>query len=60
LAGENPPQELADQICKLWAGYIRTGALPWPEYEPAERLVYAPESREVARDRDMPAGPLLP
>jgi len=60
LAGENPPQDLADHVCSLWAGYIRSGELPWPEFEAGERLVYRPDSRETARDRDMPADPLVP
>ncbi|MEJ2575654.1 MAG: carboxylesterase family protein [Gammaproteobacteria bacterium] len=60
LAGEDPPQALADHMNALWADYCATGALPWPEYEAERRLVYAPEKDAAERDRDMPAAALLP
>jgi para-nitrobenzyl esterase len=60
LAGENPPQELADRMTALWASYVRTGALPWPEYDAQKQVVYIPEFDTAARDRDMPADRIIP
>ena len=60
LAGEDPPQALAEHMNGLWAEYCRSGQLPWPEYDASSRLVYAPEKGEAARDRDIPADGLLP
>lgn len=60
LAGDDPPQALADHMNALWSEYARTGNLPWPEYEAGQQLVYAPETGAVVRDRNMPAAPLLP
>jgi para-nitrobenzyl esterase len=60
LAGEDPPQPLAEHMNALWAEYCKTGVLPWPEYDDERRLVYAPETDATARDRDMPAEALLP
>jgi para-nitrobenzyl esterase len=60
LAGENPPQELADRMTALWASYVRTGALPWPEYDAQMQNVYIPESDTTVRDRDMPADRIVP
>ncbi len=60
LAGPNPPQEIADRMTSLWTDFAKTGALPWPEYDNATRLVCAPETGEVARDRDMPAERIVP
>lgn len=40
LAGEAPPQELADRVHRLWVDFARNGALPWPEYTVTDRQVY--------------------
>ncbi len=40
LAGESPPQELADRVHALWAGFATDGSLPWPEFEGETRLVH--------------------
>src|SRR5690606_15834780 len=48
LAGENPPQDLADRMNRIWADFARTGALSWPEYEAATRIVYDPATDKAA------------
>lgn len=52
--GENPPQELADRIHKIWVDFARDGTVSWPEYEDRTRQVYALEKGEAGRDPDMP------
>ncbi|HEY2685731.1 MAG TPA: carboxylesterase family protein [Steroidobacteraceae bacterium] len=37
VAGENPPQEMASRIHKLWVDFVCRGSLPWPEYEATRR-----------------------
>jgi para-nitrobenzyl esterase len=60
LAGEHPPQELADRMNKLWADYAKTGALPWPTYDVATRQVHTLDTGVTAADPDMPAERFLP
>ena len=55
LAGEAPPQALADAVHKVWANFARSGDLPWPAYDPGARRVYALASGTVGVDPDMPA-----
>lgn len=59
LAGHAPPQALADRVHGLWSGYARDGALPWPEYDDATRLVHTLDTGETAREQDMPADRIL-
>jgi para-nitrobenzyl esterase len=40
LAGEAPPQELADRVHALWVGFATDGRLPWPEFDEQTRLVH--------------------
>jgi para-nitrobenzyl esterase len=60
LAGENPPQDLADRMNALWATFAKTGALPWPEYDAASRIVYDPATGNAASEPPMPAERFLP
>ncbi|MGE0531352.1 MAG: carboxylesterase/lipase family protein [Hyphomonadaceae bacterium] len=60
LAGENPPQDLADRMNRIWADFARTGALSWPEYEAATRIVYDPATDKAAPEAPMPAERVLP
>jgi para-nitrobenzyl esterase len=55
LAGEAPPQALADSVHKVWVDFAKTGELPWPEYDARARQVYALASGTVGADPDMPA-----
>jgi para-nitrobenzyl esterase len=54
LLGEAPPQALADSVHAVWAGFAKTGALPWPEYNATSRLVYALAEGSVDADPVMP------
>ena len=55
LLGDSPPQALADSVHKVWVDFGASGTLPWPEYEPATRQVYALASGTSGPDPDMPA-----
>ena len=55
LAGESPPQELADRVHGLWVGFARTGELPWDQYEARTRMVRSLASGETAHEPVMPA-----
>ncbi len=48
IAGENPPQELADSIHKMWVQFAKDGRLPWPEFGDEQRAVYALETENWA------------
>lgn len=60
LLGESPPQDLADRVHLIWADFARDGSLPWPEYTPADRQVFALETGQprVESDADFPIAPL--
>lgn len=60
LAGENPPQELATRMNRIWIEFARNGALPWPEYNSTTRLVYRPELNVTEPEPPMPAERFLP
>jgi para-nitrobenzyl esterase len=60
LAGENPPQELADRVHKLWIDFARDGTAPWPEYSRDNRQVYSLARGENAVEPPAPAAPFLP
>jgi para-nitrobenzyl esterase len=40
LAGEAPPQELADRVHALWVSFATDGSLPWPEFDGETRKVH--------------------
>lgn len=60
IAGEAPPQELADRMHALWVSFARDGSLPWPEFDRDTRQVYQIAKGEAVREEPMPAAPFLP
>ncbi len=40
IAGEDPPEELAQSIHDLWVGFAKDGSLPWAEFNRENRTVY--------------------
>jgi len=60
LAGDAPPQELADHVHSLWVGFARDGSLPWKPFERSSRLVYSMAAREARQEPPMAAAPFLP
>ena len=60
LVGENPPQELADRIHKLWVDFATDGTLPWREFSREERNVRLLASDVTMREPVMPAAQFLP
>ena len=54
LAGEAPPQALADAVQKIWVDFAATGKLPWPKYDPAVGGVYALDTGTFAPEPTMP------
>jgi para-nitrobenzyl esterase len=60
LCGQNPPQELADRVHRIWVDFARDGTLPWPEFTPTGRLVHKLLADETAFEPVMPAAEFLP
>lgn len=60
IAGENPPQELANHIHALWVRFATDGSLPWAEFDGETRQVYQLERGEAATEPVMPAADFLP
>lgn len=60
LLGEAPPQDLADRIHGIWTDFARDGSLPWAEYTPDDRQVFALETghSRIESDADFPIAPL--
>jgi len=50
IAGESPPQALADRVHGLWAGFATSGALPWSQYDAQTRQVYLLEHGETVTE----------
>jgi len=57
IAGENPPQKLADRIHAIWVGYARDGSLPWGEFDRETRQVFQLSKGEAVYEAPMPAAP---
>ncbi len=60
LVGENPPQELADQVHKIWVNFATNGKLPWPEFDRDRRNVQLLGSNKVIAEPVMAAAKFLP
>lgn len=59
LAGDMPPQQLADDTHQLWVDYADGGTLPWPEFGDT-RQVYHLDARRTISEPVMPAARFLP
>ena len=55
LAGENPPEPLAQQVHKIWVAFATDGQTPWPEYHASARDVFALDSGICRRELTLPA-----
>jgi para-nitrobenzyl esterase len=53
LAGESPPQALADRVHRIWVDYARDGTAPWPEFDEATRQVHRLDTGETAHEPPM-------
>jgi para-nitrobenzyl esterase len=60
IAGENPPQALADRIHGLWVDFARDGSLPWPAFDRETRQVFQLAKGEAITEAPMPCAPFLP
>lgn len=60
LAGENPPQDVANRVHQIWVDFAKTGSLPWPEYNAETRLVHTPDTGVTAPEPEMPAERFFP
>jgi para-nitrobenzyl esterase len=40
IVGQNPPQELADRVHRIWLQFATYGRAPWAEYDGRTRLVH--------------------
>jgi len=60
LAGEQPSQDLADRVHRIWADFARDGSLPWGAFDREKRLVYSLVDGIARSEPPMPAAPFLP
>jgi len=60
LAGENPPQELAERIHKIWVGFASDGSLPWGEFDAEHRRVHLLDADRTISEPVMPAAAFVP
>ena len=60
MAGEAPPQDLADRIHRLWIDFARDGSAPWPEYSAGDRQVYSLARGEAEAEPPAAVAPFLP
>jgi para-nitrobenzyl esterase len=59
LAGEAPPQELAERAHAIWVGFARDGSLPWAEFG-GDRQVWQLERGAAISEPVMPAAAFVP
>lgn len=59
MAGEAPPQALANRVHQLWIAFARDGSAPWPEYRRDDRQVYSLARGESAAEPPAPVAPFL-
>jgi para-nitrobenzyl esterase len=55
LAGEDPPQALADHVHAIWIQFARDGSLPWDAFNAETRQVYRLDKQAAAYEPEMPA-----
>jgi para-nitrobenzyl esterase len=60
LAGENPPQDLADRVHRIWVGFATDGSLSWPEFDARQRKVHLLESARTIDEPVMAAAAFVP
>ncbi|KKC23846.1 carboxylesterase/lipase family protein [Sphingomonas sp. SRS2] len=60
LAGQAPPQALADRIHRIWVDFAVDGSLPWEPFDSERRLVYSVVADEARSEAPMPAANFLP
>ncbi|MBU6266804.1 MAG: carboxylesterase family protein [Sphingomonadales bacterium] len=60
IAGEAPPQALAERIQARWAAFARDGSLPWPEFDSETRQVHHLAADRTISEPVMPAAAFLP
>jgi para-nitrobenzyl esterase len=60
LAGEDPPQAMADRIHQIWVEFATDGSQPWPEFDARNRQVLLLGSDRTIQEPVMPAAALLP
>lgn len=59
LAGMDPPHVLAEHVHDLWAGFARSGSMPWPQFG-GDRMVYQLSRGEAVHEPVMPAAAFVP
>lgn len=60
LAGEQPPQELAERIHATWVQFATDGSLTWPEFDRDGRAVHRLSEGVTIKEPPMAAAQLLP
>ena len=60
IAGDNPPQALADRVQKVWVDFARDGTFPAPEYTADTRQIYHLNVGRAVTDPPRAADAFLP
>jgi para-nitrobenzyl esterase len=60
MAGENPPQPLADHVHRIWTWFAADGTVPWQEYSAATPAVSRLFAGRVDVERPLPVSEFLP
>ncbi|ATE64540.1 carboxylesterase/lipase family protein [Rhizorhabdus dicambivorans] len=60
LAGEAPPQALADRVHRIWVDFARDGSLPWDAFDRESRKVFSLLDGKALREEPMAAQGFLP
>lgn len=60
MAGEQPPQDLAERIHGIWCRFATDGDLPWPNFDTDGRHVFSLCSGKVGQEQSLPAVQFLP
>jgi para-nitrobenzyl esterase len=60
IAGNNPPQKLADDMHRVWREFASTGSTQWPTFKANERNVYLFGSNIATKEMPLPAAAFYP
>lgn len=60
IAGDDPPQALANTVHTLWHSFAADGRLPWPEFTSDVRTVRRLHSGDVQDEPALPVAQFLP
>ena len=53
FVGENPPQEVAEHMHRIWIDFARTGTVPWDSFTAETRQVYRLDTQQAFHEPEM-------